>query len=138
MLYHLKQEVKKGEMWRNWKLEVNIGNRTNIFVVGELHSLLKVKKKKNFIVHIWKYVTWLMILPDLLSHEPRDCGFHTGFQKIWRGLHDQGFVACFRNLTLETDTKGKIPLVVDPWTFRGGKGHFIEGQSEAQRGSSIC
>lgn len=78
-----------------------------------------------------------MVLPNLLSHEPRHCGFHTGFGKIWRGLHDQWFVICVGNLTLGTGTQGKLPLVVDPRTFRGGKGHFREGQSEAQAESSI-
>lgn len=96
---------------------------------------------KNF---YWTYLEvcdfqiCLTVLLNLLSHETCHCGFYSGFEKLWRGLHDLWFFVCYRKLTPKTDTKGKLQSITDPWAFRVGKGNFTEGQTEAQRGSSIC
>lgn len=64
-----------------------------------------------------------MVLPDLLSHEPCYCAFCSGFEKIWRGLYDLWFIVN-RNLTLESDPKGKLLSLTDPWTLIDEKVHL--------------
>lgn len=80
-----------------------------------------------FIVHIWKYVTWLMLLPNLLNPEPF---------WLWKNMERSSWplVHCLLQTPNSKDWhQGKATISCRPMDLQSGKGAFYRRSSWSLR-----